>query len=212
MKSIFSIFKRGLEKTTTKVARTIGSIFTGVKAHSAESFDELEELLIAADFGVPASLRIVGEIRDRYERGAIATNADLARIASETVKDILRQRARAIHTGEPGKPTVILMVGVNGSGKTTTIGKLAAQLKAENKKVILAACDTFRATAVEQLQTRSITGDVATVAPGRVEVNEVGEDDGVITRFFHLFDGKLTINICGNTDLGELLIADGYAY
>ena len=110
MKSIFSIFKRGLEKTTTKVARTIGSIFTGVKAHSAESFDELEELLIAADFGVPASLRIVGEIRDRYERGAIATNADLARIASETVKDILRQRARAIHTGEPGKPTVILMV------------------------------------------------------------------------------------------------------
>lgn len=73
MKSIFSIFKRGLEKTTTKVARTIGSIFTGVKAHSAESFDELEELLIAADFGVPASLRIVGEIRDRYERGAIAT-------------------------------------------------------------------------------------------------------------------------------------------
>ena len=129
MKSIFSIFKRGLEKTTTKVARTIGSIFTGVKAHSAESFDELEELLIAADFGVPASLRIVGEIRDRYERGAIATNADLARIASETVKDILRQRARAIHTGEPGKPTVILMVGVNGSGKTTTIGKLAARFR-----------------------------------------------------------------------------------
>lgn len=137
MKSIFSIFKRGLEKTTTKVARTIGSIFTGVKAHSAESFDELEELLIAADFGVPASLRIVGEIRDRYERGAIATNADLARIASETVKDILRQRARAIHTGEPGKPTVILMVGVNGSGKTTTIGKLAARFRADGRRVVL---------------------------------------------------------------------------
>ena len=149
MKSIFSIFKRGLEKTTTKVARTIGSIFTGVKAHSAESFDELEELLIAADFGVPASLRIVGEIRDRYERGAIATNADLARIASETVKDILRQRARAIHTGEPGKPTVILMVGVNGSGKTTTIGKLAARFRADGRRVVLAACDTFRAAAVE---------------------------------------------------------------
>lgn len=152
MKSIFSIFKRGLEKTTTKVARTIGSIFTGVKAHSAESFDELEELLIAADFGVPASLRIVGEIRDRYERGAIATNADLARIASETVKDILRQRARAIHTGEPGKPTVILMVGVNGSGKTTTAGKLAYLLTNQGRKVTLAACDTFRAAAVEQLK------------------------------------------------------------
>ena len=105
MKSIFSIFKRGLEKTTTRVARTIGSIFTGVKAHSAATFDELEELLISADFGVPASLRIVGEIRDRYERGAISTNADLVKVASETVKEILRGRSRPIHYAEAGKPT-----------------------------------------------------------------------------------------------------------
>ena len=152
MKSIFSIFKRGLEKTTTRVARTIGSIFTGVKAHSAATFDELEELLISADFGVSASLRIVGEIRDRYERGAIATNADLVKVASETVKEILRQRSRPIHYAEAGKPTVILMVGVNGSGKTTTIGKLAARFRADGKRVVLAACDTFRAAAVEQLQ------------------------------------------------------------
>ena len=152
MKSIFSIFKRGLEKTTTRVARSIGSIFTGAQIHGAASFDELEDQLITADFGVPASLRIVGDIRDRYERGVIATGADLAQVASETVKEILSQRLRPIHAAEPGRPTVILMVGVNGSGKTTTIGKLAARFHAEGKKVMLAACDTFRAAAVEQLQ------------------------------------------------------------
>lgn len=152
MKSIFSIFKRGLEKTATRVTRSITGIFTGIKAHSAASFEELEALLIAADFGVPASLRIVGDIRDRYERGEIATNADLVRVAAGTVREILSSRSREIHYAEPGRPTVILMVGVNGSGKTTTIGKLAARLHGEGKKVILAACDTFRAAAVEQLQ------------------------------------------------------------
>ena len=152
MKSIFSIFKRGLEKTATRVTRSITGIFTGIKAHGAASFDELEALLIAADFGVPASLRIVGDIRDRYERGEIATDADLVRVAAGTVREILGSRSREIRYAEPGRPTVILMVGVNGSGKTTTIGKLAARLHGEGKKVILAACDTFRAAAVEQLQ------------------------------------------------------------
>ncbi len=152
MKSIFSIFKRGLEKTATKVSRSIAGIFTGIKAHDAASFEELEARLISADFGVPASLRIVGDIRDRYERGEIATDADLARVAKETIRGILSGRERPMHLAEAGKPTVILMVGVNGSGKTTTIGKMAARFKEDGKKVILAACDTFRAAAVEQLQ------------------------------------------------------------
>ncbi len=152
MKSIFSIFKRGLEKTATKVTRTISGLFTGIRAHGAASFDELEERLIMADFGVPASLRIVGEIRDRYDRGAIQTDADLVGVARDTVEEILSQRRREIRFAPAGKPTVILMVGVNGSGKTTTIGKLAARWRGEGKKVVLAACDTFRAAAVEQLQ------------------------------------------------------------
>lgn len=103
MKSIFSIFKRGLEKTATRVTRSITGIFTGIKAHSAASFEELEALLIAADFGVPASLRIVGDIRDRYERGEIATNADLVRVAAGTVREILSSRSREIHYAEPGR-------------------------------------------------------------------------------------------------------------
>ena len=151
MASIFSIFKRGLAKTTTKVTRSIAGIFTGIKAHGESSFEELEALLISADFGVPASLRIVGGIRDRYEQGKIATDADLVQVAAETVMDILSSRKREINAAPAGTPTVILMVGVNGSGKTTTIGKLAPRLKNEGKKVVLAACDTFRAAAVEQL-------------------------------------------------------------
>ena len=151
MASIFSIFKRGLAKTTTKVTRSIAGMFTGIKAHGEASFEELEALLISADFGVPASLRIVGDIRDRYEQGQIATDADLVQVAAGTVMDILNSRKRGINAAPAGTPTVILMVGVNGSGKTTTIGKLAARLKGEGKKVVLAACDTFRAAAVEQL-------------------------------------------------------------
>lgn len=152
MKSIFSIFKRGLEKTTTKFTRTISGMFTGIKIHGAASFDNLEALLIQADFGVPSSLRIVKNIRERYERGEIATDADLVKVATETVKTILNCRGRQINFAPEGKPTVILMIGVNGSGKTTTIGKLATKLREDHKKVILAACDTFRAAAVEQLQ------------------------------------------------------------
>ena len=152
MKSIFSIFKRGLEKTATKVTRTVTGPFTGSRAHDAASFDELEERLIMADFGVSASLRIVGEIRERYERGAIKTDADLVEVARNAVEEILGRNRSEIRFAPPGKPTVILMVGVNGSGKTTTIGKLAARWRGEGKKVVLAACDTFRAAAVEQLQ------------------------------------------------------------
>lgn len=152
MASIFSIFKRGLEKSATKLSRAVSGLFTGVKAHGDASFEELELMLISSDFGVAAARRIVGDIRDRYERGEIATGADLASVTREMVTEILHQHERPIHTAAPGSPTVILMVGVNGSGKTTTIGKLASRLVGEGKRVVLGACDTFRAAAVEQLQ------------------------------------------------------------
>ena len=150
--SIFSIFKRGLEKSATKLSRAVGGVFSGVKAHGDASFDDLEAMLIAADFGVAAAQKVVSGIRDRYERGRIATDADLVAVARNEVAEILKRGMREIRTNPDGGPLVILMVGVNGSGKTTTIGKLAAKWKAEGKKVILGACDTFRAAAVEQLQ------------------------------------------------------------
>jgi len=150
--SIFSIFKRGLEKSATKISRVVKSVFSGVKIQGKESFDDLEAMLVSADFGVPAAMQITNELREQYERGAIATDADLVKCARKMVAEILKNGQREINRPENGGPVVILMVGVNGSGKTTTIGKMAANLKKQGKKVILAACDTFRAAAVEQLQ------------------------------------------------------------
>ena len=151
MASIFSIFKRGLEKSATKISRAVSGVFTGIKAHDASSFEDIEAILVSADFGVKAATEIAASLKDRYERGLISTDADLVEAAKQEVTAILKQHERDINLAPAGKPTVILFVGVNGSGKTTTIGKLAARLKGEGKKVILAACDTFRAAAVEQL-------------------------------------------------------------
>ena len=150
--SIFSIFKRGLEKSATRVARAVTSAFAGVKVHGNASFDDLEAMLIAADFGVAAAQKVTNGIRERYERGKIATDADLISVAKEEVCAILRRGSRPLAAAPENDPLVILMVGVNGSGKTTTIGKLADRWHKEGKKVILGACDTFRAAAVEQLQ------------------------------------------------------------
>ncbi len=150
--SIFSIFQSGLAKSATRLTRAVTSIFTGIKAHGESSFNDLEDLLISADFGVPAARRIAAAVRDRYERGELATDADLGEAARDEVVKIISGHDRPVRRAEPGAPTVILMVGVNGSGKTTTIGKLADRLCKAGDKVILGACDTFRAAAVEQLQ------------------------------------------------------------
>ncbi|MBQ6352593.1 MAG: signal recognition particle-docking protein FtsY [Lentisphaeria bacterium] len=150
--SIFSIFKNGLAKSATRLTRAVTSVFTGIKAHGKASFDDLEDLLISADFGVPAARRIAAAVRERYERGELATDADLGAAARDEVVRIISGHDRPVRRAEPGTPTVILMVGVNGSGKTTTIGKLADRLCKAGDKVILGACDTFRAAAVEQLQ------------------------------------------------------------
>ncbi len=150
--SIFSIFKRGLEKSATKLARVVGGVFTGVKIHGEKSFEDLEAMLIAADFGVAAAKKTVSNIRENYECGKISTDADLNAVARDVVSSILKNGSREIKSVPPGEVLVILMVGVNGSGKTTTIGKLADRWQKEGKKVILGACDTFRAAAVEQLQ------------------------------------------------------------
>ncbi len=152
MKSLFSRFKKGLLKTTTSVTRGISSVFTEDKRWTDEQFDDLENLLISSDFGVAASLSIVADIRERYEQGKIATSADIDKISAADVCRILSRNQREIHYAPEGQLTVILFVGVNGSGKTTSIGKLASLWKKEGKKVMLAACDTFRAAAVEQLK------------------------------------------------------------
>lgn len=151
MKSIFSVFKKGLQKTTTKVARSVGSLFAAGEPWTEESFEDLEATLIASDFGVKSAMSIVADIRDRYECGIISTTEDIIKIAAGDVRDILSKDYREL-VFNPDGPTILLFVGVNGSGKTTSAGKLAYRWSKEGKKVMMAACDTFRAAAVDQLK------------------------------------------------------------
>ena len=151
MKSIFEIFHKGLQKTATSITRSFKSVFADVTQWDEAAYERVEAALIGADFGVPVSLKIAGDLRDRYSRGLIGMDADIFAIARDDVAAILAANNRELDWNRSGL-TVILLVGVNGCGKTTTAGKLAHMLKADGKKVMLAACDTFRAAAVPQLK------------------------------------------------------------
>jgi fused signal recognition particle receptor len=122
----------------------------GVKAGSLE---QLEQLLLEADFGVPVTLRLVEEVERRASRGQVKTEDEFLRALQEGVEAALRHgNADPTLRTAPAAPTVILVVGVNGAGKTTFIGKLARRLRGEGKRVLIAAGDTFRAGAVDQLR------------------------------------------------------------
>lgn len=151
MKSIFSIFKRGLQKTATSVARSVETVFTDVETWNEDTYEALEVALLSSDFGAETTFKLVEDLRDRYQRGEIKTSEEARRVISEDVLNILQSNSRAIKL-QDNELTVIFMVGVNGSGKTTTAGKLAHLWKEDGKSVMLAACDTFRAAAVEQLK------------------------------------------------------------
>ena len=150
MKSVFSIFKRGLQKTATSVTRSVESVFSNVKTWDESTYEDLEAALLGADFGAETTFKLVEDLRDRYTRGLIKTAEEAKNVVAADIKTILQQNDRAINLQE-NNLTVIFLVGVNGSGKTTTAGKLAAKWTKDGKKVMLAACDTFRAAAVEQL-------------------------------------------------------------
>ncbi|MDB4952409.1 MAG: cell division protein FtsY [Gemmatimonadetes bacterium] len=125
-----------------------------VKGMDEGSLEGLEETLIAADFGVPATLRLVGVVEQLASRGVARTQRDYLRAVREEIAAILRtgRSDTALRFNFEGGPTVFLVVGVNGVGKTTTIGKLAHRLKKSGRKVMIAAGDTFRAGAIEQLR------------------------------------------------------------
>ncbi len=150
MKSIFKVFHRGLQKTATTFSRKIQGIFSENAIWTEETYEELEAALISSDFGTSVSLRIVDDIRDMYKRGVIKTGEDICNVAREEVIGILNKDLRKVDFKNNGLK-VIMLVGVNGSGKTTTAGKLAHLLINDKKRVMLAACDTFRAAAIEQL-------------------------------------------------------------
>jgi len=152
MKSIFRVFQHGLQRTKTGLLRRLQAIFSGTNRWDAETYEQLEAALISTDLGAEISTRLVADIRDRYERGHIATTADVLGVARETVLNLLRPGDEPPLRSNPGGPTVILVVGVNGSGKTTTVAKLAHSFRQDGRSVLLAAADTYRAAGIEQLQ------------------------------------------------------------
>ena len=140
---------RGLSRTSEKLGSGIADLFTKSKFDAA-TLDELEDLLIQADLGLEAATRITEEVgRQRHERGL--DGEGVRRVLAAAVEKILSPVATPLDVNTGAKPFVILVAGVNGSGKTTTIGKLAQKFIADGKSVMLAAGDTFRAAAVEQL-------------------------------------------------------------
>jgi fused signal recognition particle receptor len=144
----FGRLRQGLSRSSTKLSEGITGIFTKRKLDQA-TLDELEELLIQADLGVGTAAKLVGAFGKTRFGQEIAPEEVKSALAAEIAK-ILEPVAQPLTPAE--KPSVVLVVGVNGSGKTTTIGKLAQLYREDGKKVMLAAGDTFRAAAVEQLQ------------------------------------------------------------
>ncbi len=151
MISLFQKFQHGLQKTKTSLVRRIRGIFTNLQQWDDEAFDELEAGLIGTDLGVDLSFNLVAEIRDRYERGELTGTDDILAVARARVLEVLGTAPPRMNMAEEG-PTVILLVGVNGSGKTTTAAKLAHLWLEDGKSVLLGAADTFRAAGTEQLR------------------------------------------------------------
>ena len=145
----FNKIKEGLKKTRDAVIGQIDSMLKSFTKIDDELFEELEELLVMGDVGVPTAEKICEELKKRVKKEGIKNPNEIHRLLEETVSDMLRGGEELdIST----TPSIILVIGVNGVGKTTTIGKLANHLTKQGKKVILAAGDTFRAAAIEQLE------------------------------------------------------------
>ncbi|MBR5508033.1 MAG: signal recognition particle-docking protein FtsY [Clostridia bacterium] len=149
-KGFFAKLKAGLSKTRDSISSKIDGVLAAFGKVDEELFEELEEALIMADVGVDTSLYIIDSLRKKVKENRITETNQVKGAIEEIVSEILSGQDSAINTST--NPSVIMVIGVNGVGKTTSIGKMASRYKAEGKKVILGAADTFRAAAIDQLQ------------------------------------------------------------
>lgn len=146
----FDKLKQGLSKTKTSFEEKINNVFSNFRKVDEELLEELEEALIMSDVGVETSTKIIANLRDRIKKEKIEDEEAVKQALREEIKKIFDELDNSLHLDTV--PSVILVVGVNGVGKTTSIGKIANRLKKDGKKVVIAAADTFRAAAVEQLE------------------------------------------------------------
>ena len=148
----FARLKQGLSKTSASLGEGMASLFIGKKAIDDELLDEIETRLLIADVGVEATTAIIHSLTQKVARKQLTDSGALYHALQEELTALLKPVEQPLQIDSSKQPYVILVVGVNGAGKTTTIGKLASKLQRDGKKVMLAAGDTFRAAAVEQLQ------------------------------------------------------------
>ena len=146
----FEKLKQGLGKTKTSFDEKINNVFSTFRKVDEDFLEELEEILIMSDIGMDTSVKIVDKLRSTIKKENLKDEEDVKNALRKEMQNILDEVDNSLHLET--KPSVILVVGVNGVGKTTSIGKIANRLRKEGKKVVVAAADTFRAAAVEQLE------------------------------------------------------------
>lgn len=146
---LFSKLKEGLTKTRNNIVSGIDSVFSGFSKIDDDFYDELEETLIMGDIGVRATEEIIEDLKEKVKENKIKQPEECKHLLIETIKEKMNLGENAYDF--ENKQSIVMLIGVNGVGKTTSVGKLAGLLKAQNKKVIMAAADTFRAAAIEQL-------------------------------------------------------------
>ena len=146
---LFSKIKEGLKKTRESFSASLDNMLGSYTEIDESLFEQLEELLVMADTGVPTAERICEEVKKRVKAQRVTDPTQIFEMLRETVAEMIAGDEE-LHVRT--KPSIILVIGVNGVGKTTTIGKIASRLRQERKKVLLAAADTFRAAAIEQLE------------------------------------------------------------
>lgn len=160
----FSRIKRGLSRTSSNFAEGLGNLVLGQKEIDEDLLEEIETQLLVADVGMAATEQIINDLTARVKRKELADAAALYSALQASLQEVLQPVEQPLAVNSGCKPFVILVVGVNGVGKTTTIGKLAKRFQNEGKSVMLAAGDTFRAAAVEQLQVWGQRNQVPVVA------------------------------------------------
>jgi fused signal recognition particle receptor len=190
---VLSRLRQGLSRTSNQLAAGVGRLFLGRKEIDAALLEELESELLMADVGVEATVEIVGRLTDRVTRKELADGAALFEALQQELLQLLAPCEQPLQIQSGDAPYVILMVGVNGAGKTTTIGKLARRFQREGRSVMLAAGDTFRAAAVEQLQAWGERNKVPVIA------QQTGADSASV-----IFDGLQAARARGI----DVLIAD----
>lgn len=185
--SLFDRLRQGLRRTSANLRDAVSAIFTGGRV-TGEFLDELEEVLIQSDVGVKAAMTLRDRIQEENKKRNLKTTEELFGVMEELVTEILEGVAEPLKT-VPSGPTVYVLVGVNGAGKTTTIGKLAERWRSQGKSVIMAAADTFRAAAQDQLAVWAKRTGSALIA------HQPGSDPGAVA-----FDA-IRAALARNTDL-----------